>query len=681
MQRQTTIAAWCERIIEGGWLLALVLIPSYFNLLSSRHFEPDKATTLRAIVLIMAAAGVVRALELWGSRPPRREGDAASTGGVLVRAWRRLNAIPLALPALIYALVFVFATATSVVPGTSFWGSYQRLQGTYTNLSYIGLATMIVLTLRRREQLDRLITVLVLSSLIAVGYGLAQHLQYDPLPWKGDVITRVASTMGNSIFVAAYLIMVLPFVLYRAIVSFHGIRQAPPGLAGAGADLGWAVGYLLLVIGALALVFGSMKFGAYVRTADLRYWWVYPGALIVALGLFILPTLRVHSSERMRMAMIWPGILLLLYVLMIFFFHTLGQGPGQREEEFAGRIARDWSLWMIGGIVSVIVAYVLFYVLPRRPESPSRLLLVLQGFGMLVVIALLVITIVLTQSRGPWIGAFVSLGVFFTLLLVLAWRRARAKGSPFVALWGGLLISELVLAIAGGAFILAFNFIDTPIFDQLRTVPYLGRLGTLLDISPGGTGDVRMKIWFGDDKAGGARALITLDPVRTVIGWGPESMFVAYNQVYPPSLANVEARGASPDRSHEAYLDELVTKGVLGLISYLFVLISFFALAWRLVRRTDEWRMQVLIIACVAVVLAHSVEGLSGIPIVSTLMMLWLTMAVVVVAGVLMGQYTLDAAVQPALEPAAQPVAPASSPQAKPAAGKGSGAAAGRRAR
>ena len=64
MQRQTTIALWCERIIEAGWLFALVFIPSYFNLLSSRHFEPDKATSLRAIVLIMVAAGILRALEL-----------------------------------------------------------------------------------------------------------------------------------------------------------------------------------------------------------------------------------------------------------------------------------------------------------------------------------------------------------------------------------------------------------------------------------------------------------------------------------------------------------------------------------------------------------------------------------------------------------------------------------------
>jgi tetratricopeptide (TPR) repeat protein len=153
-----------------------------------------------------------------------------------------------------------------------------------------------------------------------------------------------------------------------------------------------------------------------------------------------------------------------------------------------------------------------------------------------------------------------------------------------------------------------------------------------------------------------------LVPVRAVIGWGPESMFVAYNQFYPPSLANIEARGASPDRSHEAYLDELVTKGLLGLISYLFVLISFFTLAWRLVRRVDDWRMQMLFIAAIAIVAAHSVEGLTGIPIVSTLMMLWLTMAVVVVAGALAGQYSLDAA--PAVVAEAAP-APATAEPAK----------------
>jgi hypothetical protein len=102
-----------------------------------------------------------------------------------------------------------------------------------------------------------------------------QHFQIDPLPWRGDVVTRVASTMGNSIFVAAYLIMVLPFALYKAIAAFHEARKAP-ATERAGADFGWAAAYLLLVLGSLAIAFSAIKFGAVVRTNDLRYWWCIP---------------------------------------------------------------------------------------------------------------------------------------------------------------------------------------------------------------------------------------------------------------------------------------------------------------------------------------------------------------------------------------------------------------------
>ena len=612
MQRQTTIAVWCERIIEGGWLLALVLIPSYFNLLSSRHFEPDKATSLRAIVLIMAAAGIIRALEQAGRRAP-----GAPT------PWRRFITTPLALPAALYALVFLVTTATSVVPSTSFWGSYQRLQGTYTNLSYIGLATLIVLTLRRREQLERLITVAVLGSLPAIGYGLVQHYQIDPLPWKGDVISRVASTMGNSIFVAAYMLMIVPFALYRAVVAFAEARAADE--PGDTADFGWAAAYALLAIGSLLLLLGVTKFGAVVRSfdtstniPDLRYWWIFPAALTAVCGLYILPTLRPHTAERISGAMIWPGILTAGFVLLLGFAYLLGQAAGaQVVQSRAGRNDADWPFWLVGGLALVVVAYVLIYTLPRR-AAPSRRLLWLQGAGMLVIAGFLLLTIFFTQSRGPWIGMGAALFVFFTLLLWRAYRRARAGATGRTGLYRNLLIAEVVVTLVLGGFVAAFNLSSAPVFQQLRSVPYIGRMGTLLETETG-TGLVRTLIWRGDDKAGGAIGLISSSPLRAIIGWGPESMFVAYNKFYPPALANIEARGASPDRSHEAYLDELVTKGALGLASYLFVIISFFALAWRLLGRTDDWRTQVLCIAGVAVVVGHSIEGLTGIPIVSTL--------------------------------------------------------------
>ncbi len=652
MQRQTTIALWCERIIEAGWLFALVFIPSYFNLLSSRHFEPDKATSLRAIVLIMVAAGIIRSLDLRSHSPARTEAVPPGSSW-LKRAWQRLNSIPLALPTLLYALVFLFATATSVVPATSFWGSYQRLQGTYTNLSYIGLAMMIVLTLRRREQLDRLITVAILGTLPAVGYGLVQHYQIDPLPWKGDVVSRVASSMGNSIFVAAYLIMIVPYALYRAITVFQESRDITD--LGERSDFGWAAAYTLLVFGSLAMLFATIKFGAVVRTADLRYWWVYPAALIVVCGLYILPTLRPHRAERVTPGMLWPGALALIFTLLLGFFFLLGQNSGdQVVQAQPGRNDTNWPIWLIGGLLLVVLAYVLIYLLPRRP-TPTRMFLRMQGVGMLVIAGFLLLTIFFTQSRGPWLGIAAGLFVFFTLLLWNAYRRARQAGESGTARWRWLLIGEVVLALASSGFIVAFNTVDSPFFDGLRGIPYIGRLGTLLE-SESGTGLVRRLIWVGDDKAGGAVGLITSDPLRAVIGWGPESMFVAYNKFYPPSLANIEARGASPDRSHEAYLDELVTKGLLGLISYLFVLISFFALAWRLARHGTGQNAQVLAIAGIAVVSAHMIEGLTGIPIVSTLMLLWVTLAVVVVAGALDGQYSLDGALAVAAEPVPEPV-------------------------
>lgn len=664
MQRQSTIAAWCERIIEGGWLLALVFIPSYFNLLSSRHFEPDKATSLRAIVLIMAAAGIIRALE----RSAQRSTSAgAAEAGAGPRGWRRLRSLPLALPTLLYALVFVIATLTSVVPSTSFWGSYQRLQGTYTNLSYMALATLIVLTLRRRGQLERLITVAILGSLPAIGYGLVQHYQIDPLPWKGDVVSRVASTMGNSIFVAAYLIMIVPLTLYRAIGAFHEARRATE--PGRNADFGWAAAYALVVIGSIAMLFSTVKFGAVVRTAELSYWWVYPFGLIVACGLFILPTLSPHSAERMTLGMLWPGILTGLFVIMVGLAFLLGQSAGtQVVQSLPGRNDTDWPLWLLGGAALVAIAYALIYTLPRQQSAPTRLLQRLHGAGMLAIAGLQLITIFFTQSRGPWIGIGAGLFVFFTLLLWRAYQRERSADSGKARLWRGLLIGEIVLALVVGAFIGAFNLSDAPFFQQLRSTPYIGRMGTLFE-TEGGTGLVRRLIWTGDDKAGGAVALITSDALRSVIGWGPESMFVAYNKFYPPSLANIEARGASPDRSHEAYLDELVTKGLLGLIAYLFVIISFFALAWRLLRRVDDWRMQVLAIAGIAIVVSHSVEGLTGIPIVSTLMMLWVTLAVVVSAGALAGEYSLDAAVPAASAPAAE--ATTATPSKGPAGSRG----------
>ncbi len=680
MQQQTLISRWCERIIEAGWLLALSLIPIYFNLLSARHFEPDKATTLRAIVLIMAAAALVRALErlnarteTGGTRRTGSSGDAARDGPTsenpFAALWKRLQNVPLAIPVLFYALIFVVTTITSVIPHTSFWGSYQRLQGTYTNLSYIALFFLIVATLRRREQLDRLLIVTILSGLVVATYGVMQHFQLDPLPWQGDVITRVASTMGNAIFVAAYLIMVLPLALYRAIVSGNAARQAPAS-ASPRNDIVWALAFAALVFGTLALLWGVIKFGAVVRTSDFRYWWVLPGAIVSATALWTLLVPR-QAEEGKPAVALWPGMIYMGYVLFFSFIFALsasGQAQVIDDRPHTAQ-GQDWWVWLLVSVVSVGLFYVLSFVLPRRPATASRLNLALQSTGASVAALIMLLAIIFSQSRGPWIGIGAGLFVFVLLLLWQGIRHARALEQPKLAgRLRALLGAWIGLTLLAGSFLIVFNLSNAPFFNQLRGVPYIGRMGQLVEVEYG-TGRVRTLIWMGDEHAGGAVSLITADPLRTMIGWGPESMFVAYNAFYPPELATHEDRGASPDRSHQAILDELVTKGFIGLISYFFVLISVVALSWRLIRNSDEWHWQVLFIACLSTVVAHVVEGLTGIPIVSTLMMFWVVLAAIVTGGMIGGHYTIGVATQPTPAEAAEESTPEESAPA-PGSGK-----------
>lgn len=188
------LSLWCARFIEAGWLAAVIVAPLFFNIYSSRVFEPDKLTTVRSIALMMAVAWLVKWVE--DRRHPAPEARVT---------WRT----PLVLPTLILVAVYMISSLLSVAPRTSLLGSYQRLQGAYTTFSYIVIFLLMLQNLRARAQFDRLVNLVILNSLPIAMYGMLQRATADPLPWGGDVTERVAGNMGNAIFIAAYLIMTL----------------------------------------------------------------------------------------------------------------------------------------------------------------------------------------------------------------------------------------------------------------------------------------------------------------------------------------------------------------------------------------------------------------------------------------------------------------------------------------
>ncbi len=394
------LSQYASRVLEAGWLLAVILVPLFFNVWSNRVFEPDKLALLRSLALVMVAASAVRWLEHGGGR-------------IALRNWLQK---PMVLPVAAMTGAMTLSSVTSIVPRLSFFGSYNRLQGLYTWLAYVVLFLALVTTLRHREQLERLTLALILPSLPVGLYGIVQKFGLDPMPWLGDVTRRVASTMGNSIFVAAYLIMAVPLTVVQLIAALRAL---------------------------------------------------------------------------------------------------------DRDESHAA---------------------------------------VLRVSGYLVLLAVQVMAVVFAQSRGPLLGL---LGGGFFLLLVIAARRGRS------AAW-----AVLGLGAATAAFLVVFNLPHSPLA-ALRDAPYLGRMGRVFETDRS-TGRVRVLIWEG------AIELVRADRLRAVIGYGPESMHVAYNPYYPPDLAHYESRNASPDRSHNETLDVLVQTGSLGLLAslYLFTALFYYGLKW-----------------------------------------------------------------------------------------------------
>jgi tetratricopeptide (TPR) repeat protein len=323
--------------------------------------------------------------------------------------------------------------------------------------------------------------------------------------------------------------------------------------------------------------------------------------------------------------------------------------------------ATDWWLWILLGFTAIVGSLVAQLRLPPRSAEQTRTFALAQLVGYSAALLITLLAIFFSQSRGPWIGGMASVGVFGILVLLrLIWtgreQQWASVGRLRTALWSLIGVGALLAGL-----LVLFNVSNAPVFEQLREVPYLGRLGRLLETDDG-TGRVRVLIWFGDDQGGGAVGMLRGNLVRTfTFGHGPETMFTAYNPYYPPELAQYEARGASPDRAHQAWLDELINKGAAGLLSYFFIFGSAWALAWRLIRRVGQWEYQVLAIAALSATVAHFVEVLVGIPIVSTLTMLWTSFAILVVSGVLAGLYTLNGEPVPAAQPvpvSAQPVPP-----------------------
>jgi len=146
----------------------------------------------------------------------------------------------------------------------------------------------------------------------------------------------------------------------------------------------------------------------------------------------------------------------------------------------------------------------------------------------------------------------------------------------------------------------------------------VGRLGKVFQTETG-TGKVRILIWEGSaemvswhdplEYPGEEGKTDSLNALRPIIRYGPESMYVAFNRFYPPDMAHFEKRNATPDRAHNDTFDALIFTGLAGLAAYmlLFISVFYYGFKWLGLIRTRWQRL-----AFVGLWIAGSIIGLLG---------------------------------------------------------------------
>lgn len=332
-------------------------------------------------------------------------------------------------------------------------------------------------------------------------------------------------------------------------------------------------------------------FGSYVRLQ---------GTLTFLAYVVIFGAVLSHLRTRRQVNRILHAVIITsLPIAMYGIIQNAGLDPlpwgGDVRERVAGNM----------GNAIFIAAYLIiavFLTLERLIDSMASLVRsqdagigdALRAGAYLFVLVLQFTAIVFSQSRGPQLGLAAGLYVFgmLGLLLLARWGAAREAGPAFLrwlsshvrAVWLGLI----GVTVGGLLLMVVMNVPNGPLAG-LCDVRYIGRTCTIFNADEG-TNAVRALIWEGvvDLMTPGA-ALETPDgrrdafaPARLLLGYGPESLWVAFNRFYPPELGHFESRSASPDRSHNETFDALARGGLLQLAAEVFLFGSFFyyALRW-----------------------------------------------------------------------------------------------------
>ncbi|MBI4190893.1 MAG: O-antigen ligase family protein [Betaproteobacteria bacterium] len=176
-----------------------------------RGFEIAKQSLAEPLAVLALGA----ALLAGGWRWVMQQGVATKTASIALAAFLVLAGVSVAL---------------GEMPEVALFGSYFRREGLVTWLVYGAFFFAVLGWAHHSGRLTGFLDALLLASVIPAAYAIQQRLGLDFYPLGARDLTRPGGTLGNPVFLAAYLGLLLPITVVRCWQARRRLSELAPWL-------------------------------------------------------------------------------------------------------------------------------------------------------------------------------------------------------------------------------------------------------------------------------------------------------------------------------------------------------------------------------------------------------------------------------------------------------------------
>ena len=281
-----------------------------------------------------------------------------------------------------------------------------------------------------------------------------------------------------------------------------------------------------------------------------------------------------EQVNRLLQVMLWSGLVTMIYGALQYF-------------------GLDWISWTSKGRPFSTLGnpdffpHFLIMLLPialmKFLKAPSlELKLYMAGY-----IALLGFNVIVAQTRGSYVGLLISLPALALLIDKKTYRENRY--------WLYGVGAVLVLA-------LTYLILKTDLIASIT------RIATI---------QTRFYIWLGG---------LAIFFSRPILGVGPDVLRVASPPFKRIEYSLLEPMN-NPDRMHNQYLDELIMRGAIGFLVYMWMLVTFFVSSFKAWKATLDPYWKAMIAGIAVGVLAYLGQNIVAFGVLPTILYFWMLMA------------------------------------------------------